>query len=167
MFISLKEALPDKSRLARLERLVGGRVAPCYNLCQLHLPRAKNYFINLPGRRNLEGLELANTLVDSIIEKKGSNILLLDIRDQAIFSDYFILCNGDSDRQIKALADAVVADAKEQAGVRPWGREGDAETGWVLVDFGNIVIHLFSPEKRNYYNLEELWSDAHVILRMP
>ncbi len=105
-------------------------------------------------------------LVDSIIDKKGNNILLLDIREKAVFSDYFILCNGENPRQIKALVDAVVENAKKKAGMRPWGLEGDPDTGWVLVDFGGVIIHLFSPEKRDYYNLEELWSDAHVVLRM-
>ncbi|MDX1687008.1 MAG: ribosome silencing factor [Candidatus Promineifilaceae bacterium] len=105
-------------------------------------------------------------LVDSIIDKKGNNILLLDIREKAVFSDYFILCNGENPRQIKALVDAVVENAKKKAGTRPWGLEGDPDTGWVLVDFGGVIIHLFSPEKRDYYNLEELWSDAHVVLRM-
>lgn len=121
---------------------------------------------NEPRRRHLEGLELANALVDSIIDKKGNNILLLDIREQAVFSDYFILCNGENPRQIKALIDAVVENAKKKAGVRPWALEGDPDTGWVLVDFGGVIIHLFSPEKREYYNLEELWNDAHVVLRM-
>lgn len=121
---------------------------------------------NEPRRRHLEGLELANALVDSIIDKKGNNILLLDIREQAVFSDYFILCNGENPRQIKALIDAVVENAKKKAGVRPWALEGDPDTGWVLVDFGGVIIHLFSPEKRDYYNLEELWNDAHVVLRM-
>ena len=92
---------------------------------------------------------------------------MLDIRDQAIFSDYFILCSGESDRQLRALTNAIVEGAKEKAGARVWGIEGDAETGWVLIDFGPVIIHLFSPQKRAYYALEELWSDAHVVLHMP
>ena len=91
---------------------------------------------------------------------------MLDIRDHAVFSDYFILCNGESNRQLQALVDGVVEDAKTEADVRPRGREGDPETGWVLVDFGGVLVHVFSPEKRDYYNLEELWSEAHVVLRM-
>lgn len=105
-------------------------------------------------------------LVDTIIDKKGSNILLLDIRDQAIFTDYFILCNGDNDRQIRALTEALLEAADEKAGEQPRGTEGEPETGWVLVDFGGVIIHLFSPEKRDYYSLEELWTRAHVVLRM-
>lgn len=92
---------------------------------------------------------------------------MLDIREQAIFSDYFILCNGENERQLRALARAIAEDGREKAGVRPWGIEGDPETGWMLIDFGEIIIHLFSPDKRDYYSLEELWSDAHVVLRMP
>lgn len=91
---------------------------------------------------------------------------MLDIRDQAVFSDYFILCNGENERQLRALARAIAEDAKEKAGVSPRGMEGDPETGWMLIDFGDVIIHLFSPDKRDYYSLEELWSDAHVVLRM-
>lgn len=120
-----------------------------------------------PRRRRLEGLELANVLVDTLIDKKASNILLLDIREQAVFSDYFILCNGENDRQIRALTEAVTEAAREKADVRPRGTEGEAESGWVLIDLGAIIIHLFSNERRVYYNLEELWSNAHVVLRMP
>ncbi|MFW6042475.1 MAG: ribosome silencing factor [Chloroflexota bacterium] len=105
-------------------------------------------------------------LVDTIIDKKGSNILLLDIREQAVFSDYFIICNGESDRQLQALTDAVIQTAREKADTRPRGTEGEAESGWVLVDLGGIIVHFFSPERREYYNLEELWSDGHVVLRM-
>ncbi len=120
-----------------------------------------------PRRRRLEGLELANVLVDTLIDKKASNILLLDIREQAVFSDYFILCNGENDRQIRALTEAVTEAAREKADILPRGTEGEAESGWVLVDLGAIIIHLFSNERRAYYNLEELWSNAHVVLRMP
>ncbi len=114
----------------------------------------------------LEGLELAHLLVDSLLEKKGSDILLLDIREQAAFADYFLLCNGENTPQLKALAENVTLDAKQEAEVRALGYEGDAEDGWMLIDFGDLVVHLFSPEKRAYYNLETLWDDAHVVMRM-
>lgn len=106
-------------------------------------------------------------LVETLIDKKGSNILLLDIREHAVFSDYFILCNGDNDRQIRALTDAVIEAARKNADLQPRSAEGEAETGWVLVDLGSIIIHLFSRDRRIYYNLEDLWGDAHVVLRMP
>ena len=114
----------------------------------------------------MEGLEFAHFLVDTLLEKKGSDILLMDIRDQAIFTDYFLICNGDNRRQLKALAESVTEEAKKKADQQPWGVEGEAEFGWVLVDFGDVVVHLFDPEQRDYYKLEELWNQGHVVLRM-
>lgn len=122
--------------------------------------------IAFSGGYELESLDLANTLVDSLIEKKGHDILLLDIRDQAVFTDFFIICSGDSGRQLRALMDSVTETAKLGLDVLLWGVEGDPEDGWVLVDFGGVVIHIFSPERRRYYNLEQLWSQGHVLLRV-
>lgn len=104
--------------------------------------------------------------VDTILNKKGSDIVLLDIRDEALFTDYFLICNGDNDRQLRTLADSISEDAKKKADLLAWGREGEAESGWLLMDFGDLVVHLFSPDKRQYYKLEELWNNAHVVLRL-
>jgi ribosome-associated protein len=114
----------------------------------------------------LEGSELAHLLVESILDKKGESILLLDIRDQAIFTDYFLLANADSSRQLQAMADGLLETAKKKAEMLPWGVEGAPESGWMLVDFGDVVVHLFDPEKREYYNLEDLWREARVVVRM-
>lgn len=100
------------------------------------------------------------------MDKKGGDIVLLDIRDEALFTDYFLICNGDNERQLRAIGDSIVEDAKKKANLLVWGREGEAEGGWLLMDFGNLVVHLFSPEKRKYYDLEELWTNAHVVLRL-
>ena len=105
-------------------------------------------------------------MVDTIIDKKGNDLVLLDIREQAIFADYFLICNGDNIRQLQALADSIAEDAKHKASVLPIGVEGDPLSGWILVDFGDLVVHLFSPDKRTYYNLEDLWREAHPVLRM-
>ena len=121
---------------------------------------------NSQRRRHLEGIELAHVLVDTILEKKGGDIVLLDIRDEALFTDYFLICNGDNDRQLKALADGIADDAKEKANLIAWGKEGAASDGWMLMDYGDLIVHLFSPEKRDYYRLEELWAGAHVVLRL-
>lgn len=91
---------------------------------------------------------------------------MLDIRDEAVFTDYFLICNGDNDRQLRTLANSIAEDAKNKANQLSWGREGEAEGGWLLMDFGDLVVHLFSPEKRRYYKLEELWNNAHVVLRL-
>lgn len=91
---------------------------------------------------------------------------MLDLRDQAVFADYFLIGTGESERQLKAMAESVAEDAKKEAGVLPLGIEGEARTGWVLLDYGDLVVHLFAPQKRDYYRLEELWQDAYPVLRM-
>ncbi len=105
-------------------------------------------------------------MVETILEKKGTDITLLDIRDQAVFADYFLLCNGDNARQLSALASSIAEEAKKNARILPLGVEGEPESDWLLVDFGDLIVHVFAPEKRNYYNLEELWSQAHTVLEM-
>jgi ribosome-associated protein len=101
-------------------------------------------------------------------EKKGEDILLLDIHERSSFADYFVICSGTSDRMLQALADTVMDQVRKEFkeyGIR--GRkEGLAEHGWVLVDFGDVILHLFSPDRREYYQLEELWSEGKVLLRL-
>ncbi len=98
-------------------------------------------------------------------DKKGENILLIDIRELADFAEYFVLCTGTSDRMLQALADDVLNKAKAQ--YQLYGRvEGRASDGWVLIDFGDVVLHLLSPDRRNYYRIEELWSKGKVLLRL-
>jgi ribosome-associated protein len=90
---------------------------------------------------------------------------LLDLKDIASFTDYFVLCNGTSDRMLDALAKAVVDDLRAQ--YKKKGRlEGEARDGWLVVDYGDVVVHLFSPDQRAYYQLEELWSEGKVLLRV-
>lgn len=98
-------------------------------------------------------------------DKKGEDILLLDIREIASFTDYFVLCNGTSDRMLDALAKGVLESTKRD--YRKKGRiEGRSREGWLVMDFGDVVVHLFSPDMREYYDLEELWSDGRVLLRV-
>ena len=114
----------------------------------------------------LESLELAHLLIDSILEKKGADITLLDLREQSVFADYFLICSGDNDRQLKAIAQTIAYDAKYDGRVYPVTIEGEPETGWLLVDFGDLIVHVFMPEQREYYDLEGLWNSAHVVLQM-
>ncbi len=89
------------------------------------------------------------------------------MREQTVIADYFLLCNSTNQRQLRAIAESVREDAKQKAGVGGSKIEGDHRSGWVLVDFGDIMVHIFSEEKRGYYNLEELWEDGKVVMRMP
>lgn len=98
-------------------------------------------------------------------DKKGEDILLIDIHEISDFSDYFIICNGTSERMLTTLAEDVVKYLKNNHDFRG-NIEGEARDGWILIDFGDIIVHLFSPESRNYYQLEELWGYGNVLLRL-
>jgi ribosome-associated protein len=113
-----------------------------------------------------EPLELARALTEALAEKKGEDILLLDLIGVCSFADYFVLSTGLSERTLQALADDLLRKFK---GVARTGRapsEGSAASGWILLDFGAVIVHLLSPSQRKYYKLEELWHDGRVILRI-
>lgn len=98
-------------------------------------------------------------------DKKGEDILLLDIHEIAIFAEYFVICSGTSERMLDALADAAQEKVKQLYNLNA-RLEGQPRDGWILVDFGDVILHLFSPERRNYYRLEELWGKGKVLLRV-
>ena len=113
----------------------------------------------------MQPVDLARSVVNTLEDKKGEDILLLDIQNIASFADYFVLCNGTSDRMLEALASSVTESVKKDFGIsaRP---EGNAIDGWLVVDLGDVVVHLFSPEQRDYYDLEQLWEHGKVLLRL-
>lgn len=90
---------------------------------------------------------------------------MLDTREVCSFADYFVICSGDSERQLSTIYDEVGHRLK-QAGVLPDHREGTIESGWLLLDFGNVIVHIFAPFERDYYQLDELWSQAKPVLRI-
>jgi ribosome-associated protein len=98
-------------------------------------------------------------------DKKGENIVLIDLQDLAIFADYFVICSGTSDRMIQGLVDATMDEIKKKYRLRA-RVEGLAEDGWMLLDYGEIILHIFSPQKRDYYRLEELWSRGKILLHL-
>lgn len=110
-------------------------------------------------------MELARSVVSTLEDKKGEDILLMDIQNIASFADYFVLCNGTSDRMLEALADAVMESVKEQYRINA-RVEGEPNDGWMVVDLGDVVVHLFSPDQRDYYDLEKLWDRGRVLLRV-
>ncbi len=110
-------------------------------------------------------MELARTIVDALEDKKGEDILLLDLKEVTSFTDYFVICTATSSRMLNALADGVI-EKTHAAYDKKAHIEGDADSGWLVLDYRDVVVHLFDEELRHYYRLEELWKDGKVILRL-
>ncbi len=104
-------------------------------------------------------------IVDAISERLGSDIVMLDMEGVSLLADYFVLCNAESRPQFNAIIDEV-QDQVKATGERRVHVEGEASSGWVLLDYGSVVVHIFDPELRAYYNLEELWKDARLVVRI-
>jgi len=109
----------------------------------------------------LNSKQLSRKLAKLALEKKATDIKILDLRDLTTITDYFVICSGSSDPHVKAIADSVI-DGSKKIGERPWHKEGFSNRNWVLLDFVDVVVHIFLPETRKFYGLEKLWGDADV-----
>ena len=106
-------------------------------------------------RMNMESIALAKKIMTILEEKKATDILALDISEISTLADYFILASAENSRQFDALEDAV------EEGVRlEVNKEGESSSGWILMDYRDVVVHLFTKEQREFYDLEKIWSDA-------
>jgi len=117
------------------------------------------------GGTRLESIQLAHKVVDLASDKQATDIVLLDIRGLTTIADYFVVCTAGSDRQIKAVTE----NLEEELGdidVNPLHIEGMDGSGWVLMDYGDVIVHIFSPAERAYYSLEKLWGAAPLVLRI-
>jgi ribosome-associated protein len=131
-----------------------------------------------PGRARLEALDvgeappvdpvalaLAHRIVDLAADKKASDIVLLDIHALTSVADYLVICSGGSERQLGAVASGIIEVLKDE-GVQPIGREGGPSAHWALIDYGSVVVHVMAPPERDYYQLEQMWSDAPLLLHV-
>ncbi len=103
---------------------------------------------------------LASHAIDAVVEKKARDVVLMDMRAVSGVADFFVLCTGDSELQIRAIVEGVRERIRNQCDERPWHVEGVEHYQWVLLDYVDLVVHVFSPEKREFYDLERLWGDA-------
>lgn len=117
------------------------------------------------ARRDIAPRAMADVVVDAASDKKAEDILVLNVSEVTTFTDLFVICSGRGERQVQAIADAIVEKAKE-AGRQPVGIEGYDAGRWVLIDLGDVVAHVFVPDERQLYRLERLWGDAPVVLRI-
>ncbi len=115
------------------------------------------------AKKKIANIELKDAIVNGMLEKKANDITILDLKSlQTSMADYFVICHGNSDKQVNAIADSVEDIVRKQTGEKPWHIEG-AELGeWILIDYFDVVVHIFKDEKRAFYGIEELWSDAVV-----
>ncbi|MBR6680507.1 MAG: ribosome silencing factor [Clostridia bacterium] len=113
---------------------------------------------NLPALDNENAKELAETIALVLDSKKGRDIKVLHVEDKTVIAEYFVVCTGNSSTQIKALADEVEYQIGRR-GVQPYGVEGRDNNTWLLLDYSNVIVHIFSREAREFYNLDKLYAD--------
>jgi ribosome-associated protein len=106
---------------------------------------------------------VAEFAIQGLLEKKGKNIICLDLTEiDGAVCDYFIISHGDSTTQVSALAESVEETVRIEMSEKPWNSEGQTNATWILLDYSNVVVHVFQRDTREFYNLEELWADAKV-----
>jgi ribosome-associated protein len=114
---------------------------------------------------HLEGATLARKVVDLLADRQAEDILFLDIRKVALFADYFVIASAQTVRQMQALRDAIDSELAKD-GITPYGREGEPASGWMLLDLGDVIVHIFGPDERHFYDLEGLYQQATPVVRI-
>jgi ribosome-associated protein len=128
---------------------------------------ASRVFVVIHQRRQaLEPSELAHVIVAALEEKQAADIVMLDLTAITPLADYFIVCTAESERQARALQEVLAEELKKQHDVRPLSTEGEPASGWVLLDYNAVVVHIFSRDGRAHFKLEELWKNAPVVLKI-
>ena len=110
----------------------------------------------------MEKKELAEKIADLMIEKKAQDVIILDLRKLTSIVDFFVICSANSDTQVKAISN-YIAEETRKIGEKPWHNEGINNLSWVLLDYIDVVVHIFLEDTRRFYNLEGLWGDAEII----
>ena len=104
--------------------------------------------------------QLAKTAIEALLDRKAAEIVLLRVTKQTILADYYIICTGTSNTQLRAIADAVDESMSKQYGLEPKSIEGYRSASWILLDYGSVIVHAFKSDTRQFYDLERLWADA-------
>ncbi|GAB3173368.1 ribosome silencing factor [Telluribacter humicola] len=118
-------------------------------------------------RKNKEvsSQELCQLVAKGMMEKKAQDVAILDLRNvKNAVADYFVICSGSSDTQIDAIADSIEEEVYKTSSIDPWHKEGKVNREWILIDYVDVVAHVFKKDRRKYYDLEELWGDAELTI---
>ncbi len=112
-------------------------------------------------KKKITKIDLKDAIIFGMQEKKANKITILDLRKlKTSMADYFIICHASSDKQVNAIADSVEEESRKKAGEKPWHIEGLEFCEWILMDYIDIVVHIFKEDKRDFYGIEQLWGDA-------
>ena len=130
----------------------------------------ETYYWPIVGKRkvmgdNLESTAIAQLIVEMASDKLAEDIVMLDLKRIASFADYFVIMSAQSSRQIEAL-EKDITDTLSEVNVHRFNREGTHDSGWVLLDFSDVIVHIFGPEEREFFGLERLWSGASEVVRI-
>lgn len=123
---------------------------------------AESQFYTDSPSKTSDSKQLIDTITEGLLEKKARDIKILDVRPLTTLTDYFVVCHGTSETQIRALANSVIEKVKEDLGENVWKKEGMDARRWIILDYVNVVVHIFSEEKRQYYGIERMWNDAKI-----
>lgn len=119
-------------------------------------------FTSVSPSKTADTDKLVDVITEALLEKKGEDITILDVHELTTLTDKFVICHATSDVQIKALANNVIEATKKKLGEAVWKEEGRNSRRWVILDYVNVVVHIFKKELREYYNLEKMWNDAKI-----
>ena len=112
----------------------------------------------------MESLGLANLITDIVVDLLGEDVVVLDLKEVTTFTDYFVIASASSHRQIDAMQSRIREEMKKlDTPIQAKNVEGVSDTGWILIDFNSVIVHLFDHETREYYQLEDLWRNARVV----
>ena len=108
----------------------------------------------------IDGVTLSRACAVAAVDKKGGDIVVLDLRGISTFTDYFVICSATSEPQLKAISSSIREQVREEFGRKPISEDGYPASQWIILDYGDVIVHLFQGEKREFYSLESLWGDA-------
>lgn len=123
---------------------------------------ANKQFQNAYSGSEPDSKQMVEVITEALLSRKGKDITVLDVSGLTTLTEYFVVCHGKSDVQVKALADAVDDDMRKEMGEKAWKKEGINARSWIILDFVNVVVHVLSKEKRDFYGIERMWNDAKV-----
>lgn len=127
------------------------------------MPESAQQFTTQDDSKTTDSQQLVDVITEALLEKKAEDVTVLDVHELTTLADHFVVCHASSDVQIKALADNVNKCTAEQLGEKAWKEEGRDTRRWVILDYVNVVVHIFKKELREYYALERMWNDARII----